>query len=362
MTTIRHDENLTEGPAGRTFGRSDAEIFRLSIRIVVIAVLGYMTLAVVTPFAPIFVWSVTLAVSLYPVYAWLTTALKERRIAAAVILTALGLLVVIGPIAWLGVDLLDVSQELVDHIELGLALLPPPPAYIKTWAVIGEPLFHWWNRASTHLQAALTPFMPQLQVVGEKLLAVAGSAGQTTVNFSTSLVVMGVLLPFGPSLAAMGAKLAQKIDPEHGETFVRVASATIRSVSRGVIGISALEAILAGTAMALAGLPGASFLAFAIFFLAILQIGPIPVAIPILVWAWNSASLPYLLALALCMAAITAIDGLLKPYVMGRGKTAAMILYTIGIIGGVMTYGMIGVFLGPIVLAISYDLMRAWLD
>jgi predicted PurR-regulated permease PerM len=96
--------------------------------------------------------------------------------------------------------------------------------------------------------------------------------------------------------------------------------------------------------------------------LSVLQIGPIPVAAPVLLWAWYSVSRPYFLALVVTTAAIIAIDALLKPYVMGRGAAGAMILYTLGIIGGVMTYGMIGVFVGPVVLAVSWDLIKAWLD
>lgn len=173
---------------------------------------------------------------------------------------------------------------------------------------------------------------------------------------------MGILLPFGPSLAAIGNKCAHKIDTEHGETFVKLANATIRSVSRGVIGVSAFEAILARAVMALVGLPGASILVSVIFFLSVLQIGPIPVAIPVLIWAWNSVPLPYFLALAVCMGIITAIDGFLKPYVIGHGATGAIILYTLGIIGGVMTYGMIGLFVDPVVLVVSWDLIWVWLE
>src|SRR5208337_242815 len=145
---------------------------------------------------------------------------------------------------------------------------------VKDWPLIGEPIYNFWTLAFTNLQSALGYVLPQLKPAGELLLEEAGSAGAGTLKFIVSVVIMGFLFSSGPRVVGAVKLAAHKIDPARGEQFVELSGATIRAVSRGVIGVSLLQAVIGGVGMALAGVPFASVLTLAILVLGIVQLGP----------------------------------------------------------------------------------------
>jgi predicted PurR-regulated permease PerM len=215
--------------------------------------------------------------------------------------------------------------------------------------------------ASINARGALTPFLPQLQPLGEKLIEAVSSAGVGTVKFLMSVIVMGFLFLSAPTLVAAAESLALKIDKAHGVSFVELGGATIRAVSRGVIGISMLQSILAGLGMFLAGVPGASLLTLCILILGILQVGPALVSVPVVLWAWTTLPTASALALTACMTAISLSDGLLKPFFLSHGLTTPTIVTFVGVIGGILAHGIIGLFVGPIVVAVAWNLADAWI-
>ena len=146
-----------------------------------------------------------------------------------------------------------------------------------------------------------------------------------------------------------------------GEEFVLLAGATIRSVSRGVIGISVLQALLAGVGLLVAGIPGASLITFAVLILGIIQIGPSIVLIPLIIWAWISMETTTALLFTAYMIPVNLLDNVLRPLVMGHGLSTPMPIILLGVIGGTLSYGITGLFLGPIVLAVFWELLVAWL-
>ena len=146
-----------------------------------------------------------------------------------------------------------------------------------------------------------------------------------------------------------------------GEKFVRIAGATIRAVSRGVIGISALQAFLAGLGVLAVGIPGASLITSAVLILGIIQIGPSIILIPLIIWSWTAMDTKTALLFTVYMIPVSLLDNVLRPLVMGRGLDAPMLIILIGVIGGTISYGITGLFLGPIVLAVVWELFVAWI-
>jgi len=140
----------------------------------------------------------------------------------------------------------------------------------------------------------------------------------------------------------------------------RLAGATIRAVSRGVIGISALQAFLAGLGLTAAGIPGASLITSAVLILGIIQIGPSIVLIPLIIWSWTAMETTTALLFTAYMLPVNLLDNVLKPVVMGRGLKTPIAVTLVGVIGGTLAYGITGLFLGPIVLAVSWELVVAW--
>ena len=339
----------------------NATFIEVAIHLGLIGFLVYWTFILVNLFVPIVVWSVVLTVALYPAFDRLTTALGGRRRLAAALIMIIGLLVVIGPVTWLGLGLVEGSKALIQRFESGELTIPPPSAAVKDWPFIGQPLYDFWTLAFTNVQSALAYLLPQLKPAGEVLLETMSSAGAGTLKFIVSVAITGFLFSPAPRLVAATNTLAHRIDPARGEPFVKLAGATIRAVSRGVIGISLLQAVIAGIGMSLAGVPFASLLTLAILVLGIVQIGPLLVVIPLIVWSWMTMSTLAALAFTACMTAVYFIEAFLKPFVLARGLTTPTLVIFVGVIGGILAHGISGLFAGPIVLAVAWEIANAWI-
>jgi predicted PurR-regulated permease PerM len=343
-----------------SYRQFNATFVEMAIHVGFIGLLAYWTFVLVSPFLPIIVWSVVLAVALYPVFNWLAAVLGGRRKLAAALITILGLMVVIGPVTWLGLGLTDGVKWLIARFNSG-KMIPPPLESVKDWPLVGQQLYDFWALASTNLRSAVTNLLPQLQPLGEILLNTVSSAGTAMLIFLVSVIIAGFLFSPGPQLVVAMKKLALKIDSAHGEEFVKLAGATIRAVSRGVIGMSLLQAVLGGIGMTLTGVPGASVLALAILVLGIVQVGPWIVVGPLAVWSWFAMTTWTALAFTACMVTVGVIDNVLKPYILTRGLTTPAFVTFIGVIGGVLAYGVAGLFIGPVVLAVGWDIANAWI-
>lgn len=339
----------------------NATFIKLTIHLGFIGFLAYWTFVLVGPFIPIIVWSAVLTVALYPVFEWVAAALGGRRRLAAALITIFGLVVVIGPVTWLGLGLIEGLKTLIERLDSGKLPIPPPSETVRDWPLIGPQLYDFWTLASTNVRSALTYLLPQLKPLGEILLDTVSSAGVGTLKFLVSVIIAGFLFSPGPLLVAATKTLALRIDSTHGEEFVELSGATIRAVSRGVIGISLLQAVLGGIGMSLAGVPGTSLLTFAILVLGIIQIGPLIIVAPLVVWSWTTIATGPALAITVCMATVSFMDTFLKPFVLAHGLTTPTVVTFIGVLGGVLAYGIVGLFVGPVVLAVAWDVANAWL-
>lgn len=331
-----------------------------AIRLGVLGLLLYWSLILVRPFISIVIWSVVLTVALYPLYDWIAILLGGRRRLAAFLITILTLLVVIGPAMWLALGLIDSLRLISEQFDLSTLAIPPPSDSVRAWPLIGEPIYQFWELASTNFQAALVKILPQLKPLGSNLLRIGADTGIGIVKFLASIVVAGFLFSPGPTLADAVKKFSYRLNQERGEEFVTQAGATIRAVSRGVIGISVLQALLAGIGLIAAGIPQASLIAFGVMVLGIIQVGPTIIIAPIIVWSWTFMETSSALLFTAYMIPVNLIDNVLRPVVMGRGLKTPMLVILIGVIGGTLAYGITGLFLGPIVLAVIWELLIAW--
>ena len=204
--------------------------------------------------------------------------------------------------------------------------------------------------------------LPQLKPLGSSLLRIGADTGLGIIMFLAAIVVAGFLFSPAPMIAETIKKFSHKLNPDRGEEFVEQAGATIRAVSRGVIGISVLQALLAGVGLMVAGIPQASLITLGVLVFGIIQIGPSIILIPVIIWAWTfMGTLPALLFTAY-MVPVNLLDNLLRPIVMGRGLKTPILVILIGVIGGTLAYGITGLFLGPIVLAVIWELFVSWIE
>jgi predicted PurR-regulated permease PerM len=303
---------------------------------------------------------VVLAVALYPVFHWLSGLLGNRPKLAASILTLVNLGIVIGPATWLGLGAVEGLRSFAAQLAAGTLAIPSPPVGVKDWPIVGQQFHALWEQASTNLRALLSQVAPQLKPLAGTLFGLAGDAGVGTFKFLIAVALTGFLFPAGPRLVAAGKTFLSRVVAERSEDFLSLAGATIRSVAQGVIGIAVAQGLLIGIILKLADVPRAGLLAFAVMMLGILQIGSAIVVVPVLIWIWVTKSFAMALVITLCILPVSLADNVLKPIVMGRGLTTPALVIFLGVIGGTLAHGIVGLFIGPIILAVAWELLTAW--
>lgn len=351
---------MTEGddqdPAQTALGSATIDF---AIRVGFVALLGYFSFRVIAPFLTIGLWSAILAVALYPLFDRLTGRLSAR--AAAALVTLLCLMVVIGPVTWLGFGMVAGVGSLVTALDTGQLAVPLPPETVKGWPIVGERLHQLWSLAATNMKVALAEMAPILKPVASKLLEISQGALFGLIELIVSIVVAGFLFTRGPQLVeALGAFLSRVLS-HRGKHLVQLAGATIRNVSRGVVGIALLQALLGGAGFVAGGIPAAGALAFVALLLGIVQIGPGLLFIPIVVWSWTAMETAHALIFTAYMIPVGLMDNVLKPFLMARGLATPMPVIMVGLIGGTIAYGIVGLFFGPIVLSVAWTVMVSWI-
>jgi predicted PurR-regulated permease PerM len=336
---------------------------RITDRVIRLAFLGlfaWWSLELILPFVGFAIWSVILAVALYPVFSRLARLLGGRRRLAAAVLTAVVLCLVAGPVALLATNLVETVTSVMDGLKDGSLMVPPPPPGVADWPLVGEQLARIWALASTNFAAALASVFPEPRVTAAMILGRLSAIGGDMLLFFVAVLVSGFLYNPGPRIAAAGRLFAGRLVAPRGAAFVDMAGATIRSVSQGVIGLAFLEALAGGIVLMSLGVPGAGLIAFAILILSLVQVGPMLVLLPLVIWAWMTHSAGFATLVTLAAVIIFLMDNLLKPILMRRGLKTPMLVILAGVIGGTISHGMIGLFLGPVVLAVFYELVVAW--
>ena len=352
MTT----EGGDQGPAWRLSNPT----IDLAIRLGFLGLLGYWSFRVIAPFITIALWSALLAVALHPLYEWLTRRLSPRL--AAALVTLVSLIVVVGPVTWLAFGMVSGISSLVGQVDSGQLAIPLPPEAVKAWPLVGEELHRLWRLAASNIGVAVTNAAPMLKPIGVKLLDIAQGALVGLLELLVAIVIAGFLFARGPQIADTLSVLVGRMLSLRGKELVQLAGATIRSVSRGVIGIALLQAFLGGAGFLAAGVPAAGVLAFVALLLGILQIGPSVLFVPVVIWSWMAMEPMHALLFTAYMVPVGLIDNVLRPLLMARGLTTPMPVIMVGVIGGMIAYGILGLFFGPVVLSVAWTVLVAWMQ
>ena len=339
--------------------RSHSSPVDLVVRIGLLALLAFWSLKIVGPFLTVALWSAILTVGLYPVFSWLANRLGSQRVAAAAI-TVLCLMIVIGPVTWLGLGLIGAAEFVANDFDSKLFSIPLPSESVTGWPIIGEQAYQLWTRAAIDTKAVLLEIAPSLRPLGSKLLEIAGTVVFGLLEFVASILIAGFLYVPGPQLVDSMRALLRRISGQYSEEMVILAGATIRNVSRGVVGVALVQSFLAGLGFLVAGIPAAGFLGFLALLLGIVQIGPAILILPTIIWCWTAKETSTALMFTAYMIPVSLIDNILRPLVMARGLTTPMPIILIGVIGGTIADGISGLFLGPIILSVAWALSVAW--
>jgi len=335
-------------------------VIDLAIRIALLAGVTYASLLLLRPIAGMLLWSVILAVAAYPLFALLRRRLHLGSGLTAGLLSTVALVLLLAPVVMLADSAVVTLDDYARLLLRGEPLLPPPPESMRDWPMVGVRLYDFWLNATNDLRALLRTHVGQVASLGRWVGGVAAGVALEVLQFAAAIIISGVLLAYADRLAATAGEIAGRIANSRGRHFLEITASTIRNVSQGVIGVALLQSALLGIGMLVAGIPFAGALTFVALVLAIVQIGPNILMIPVIIWAWWSLPLAWAAVFTVYTAPLLLLDNVLRPILMARGLRTPMAIILAGVICGTLTGGLIGLFVGPVVLAVFYDLVTAW--
>ncbi len=364
-----------------TPGSPDAKVLQnrgmeAAIRAGVIIILIAWCFQIVLPFIQPIAWGMIIAVATLGVYQRIQGTVGGRNRLAAVLYILLAFLLLLAPALMLAGTLVDGVGALAENLrDDGTLEIPPPPATVAEWPVIGEGLHELWQNASTNLVSALNDDIvaPYLRGIGTWLLSNAAGVGLALLQFIISIIIAGALLAHAEGGERLAHSVATRLAGDRGKEFADLVTSTVRSVARGVLGVALIQAILAGIGFLAVGLPAAGLWALIILFSAVIQLPTSLVLAPIVIYVFATTgmaaadgsamtTMTAAVVFAIWSALVGVADNVLKPLLLGRGAPVPMLVIFIGVIGGFVVDGIIGLFTGAIVLSLGYKMFLAWLE
>jgi len=334
----------------------------IAIRLGLIFLILAWCLKIITPFIGLVAWGAIIAVAIYKPFLKLVEKLGGRKKLAVTLIAVLGIAVILIPVIGLSTSMIESAKTIGDQVSTGQIEIAPPSESVREWPLIGEKTYAFWQQSSVNLAATLEKYPDQLTAVGNKLLSAAKGVGAGVFQFIISMLIAAAFLSSAESAGAAMRRLATRLAGERGEPLLELSTATIRSVAVGVIGIAFIQAMLGGLGMMFAGVPAAGLLAIVILVLAIAQLPPILVLLPVIFYVFSVESTTVAVIFMIWSILVSMSDAVLKPMFLGRGVDAPMLVILLGAIGGMVTSGIVGLFIGAVILALGYKLFQVWLE
>lgn len=340
---------------------NNSKLINTIIRFFVIGLLLAWSFILIRPFIIIVLWATVMAIALFPVFLKLKTLLGGRGKLSATILALVGIAIILGPVSVIATVLFQNAQNMIQGIEAGTLVIPPPPSNIEDIPIIGKSLDNIWQLASVNLEGLITQFNAQIVEFSKTLLLQATNVSLILLKFIISIIIAVVLIINAETLNRGVVLFISRLAPTRGEEFIQLTTTTIRSVVRGVLGVAIIQTLLIAFGLIVAKIPGAGILSVLSLFLSIIQIGPGLIVLGTIIYAWTTMNPLGALLFTLWMIPATLIDNVLKPILMGKGLPVPLVVILLGVIGGTLAHGILGLFVGPVILILAYELIVAWL-
>lgn len=351
--------NSDTAAADRNFQKNAMASF---IQIAAVVVLAVWCLRIVAPFVSIILWGLIIAVALYPLHVSLAAKFGGQDKLSATLFILLGLAILLVPAFVLTESSIVTLKSVGSELESGTVSISPPNESVAEWPLVGEQVHSIWSAAADNLEDTLNKYQDELKALGGHLFRFAGSMAVGILQFVASIIIAGVFLVSAEGGRRTSLTFASSLVGDRGEALTDLAIATIRSVAKGVLGVAIIQSLLAAIGLAVAGIPAAGVWTFVVLMLAIMQLPPIIVLGPIAIWFFSVAdTMPATIFLVYSLI-VSFSDGLLKPLLLGRGMEIPMLVILLGAIGGMIMSGLVGLFIGAIVLAIGYKILMAWME
>jgi predicted PurR-regulated permease PerM len=321
------------------------------------------SLWVLRPFVPALLWATMIVVSTWPFMLRLQAWLGGRRGAAVAVMTLLLLLLLFVPLYLAVSTLLEQSDRIVSFVHnLPTLRLPPPPQWVNDLPLIGHrAAAQWLALASldpTQLADQLAPYIKKALVW---FAAQAGGFGTAVVHFLLTVLVSAILYAKGEGAAGYLRRFFRRLAGPRGDKIVTLSGSAIRAVALGIVVTAVVQSALAGIGLVAVGFPLAGVVSAVVFILCIAQIGPIPALVPCVLWLYAAGSAGRATVLLIVTVLAQVIDNVLRPLLIKRGANLSLLLIFPGVVGGLLWLGIIGLFIGPLLLAVTSTLLDDWI-
>lgn len=338
-------------------------VIEIAIRLALISLIITLCFQIIKPFIIPVLWGIIIAVAIFPLYNKLTLHLGGRNKLAAILYTLFALSLLIGPSLMISGSLVATSSHLAESFKQGSLIIPPPNKSVSEWPLVGEKIYVTWSQASTNLVATLKPHFPEIKKIGETIFSAIAGIGGSIVQFIFSIIISGVFLANTKGAYTTMVKIASRLTAkEQGLHLTNLTTATIRSVALGVLGVALIQATLGGMGMYIMGVPGWGLWTLIILVLAVAQLPPLLVLLPVIIYVFSVATTTPAVIFTIWSLLVSLSDSLLKPLLLGRGMKTPTLVILLGAIGGMIVFGILGLFVGAIILALGYELFMVWLD
>lgn len=341
------------------------DLMEVMIRVGLIAFVVVMCVRVFAPFAGLMLWALILAVALYPLHQRIAKYLGGRQGRAATLLVLTGLLIIGVPTVMLGSSFAGHIHTVYSALENNTLTIKQPDAKVADWPVVGKKIYPVWSEAANNLPVFLQDNQKQIKGLSKRAVSAAANTVGSLFLFLGALIVAGIMMAYGEGGSqAVRRILSRLTGAAKGPYLQGLSTATIRSVAVGVIGIAFIQALLLGVGFIMADIPAAGLLALLVLLLGIVQLPAALISLPAIAYLWVSgdASITSNIVFSVYLLVAGLADNVLKPLLLGRGVDAPMPVVLIGALGGMVSAGIIGLFIGAVLLAVGYQVFMEWVD
>ena len=318
-------------------------------------------LMIMSPFASIILWSLVLAMVLYPFHTKLTKKLKGKRKLSSILIALIGLIIIFIPSIFLIDTIVEEVKSIKELFNTNGLTIPPPNKNVQDWPIIGEKVFAIWQSSYLDLEQTISNYQEQLVGIGKKLASGLFSSVGAGFQIMISFIIATILLVF-KNTGENIRKFFRKLVGKRGDEFADTTMKTVSSVVKGIIGVAFIVAILHGILFAFAGIPYPGLWALLVFVLVILQVPVLLLTLLLIIYLFAVKSTTAAIIWTVILIIASQVDKFLTPMFLGKGSTVPMLVIFIGVVGGFVFSGFIGLFTGAIIMSIGYKLFIGWMN
>ena len=336
-------------------------VMDIAVKLIFLAIILFVSFLILKPFLGIILWSIILAVALFPPVNKLSNKLSTSRRNIVISVAIIANLLLIVPTYMISDKAIDTVSELKVLSEKKELTIPHPNEKVKQWPIIGEKIYNNWENASNNLDNTLKTFAPQIRDYLLKMIKMVGDTLTLILLSMVAIVISGFLILKAENYEKFYKRISKRLIGEKGDEWANLTVLTIRSVANGVIGVAVIQASFALAGLLVMDIPFGILIAIGIMFLTIVQLPALIIVGPLVGFVLSQDTSTSSIVFSIYMLVVGAMDGVLKPLLMGRGVDMPMLVVLIGAIGGMILMGMIGLFIGAVIFSLAYKLFELWL-